>query len=84
MPPPAEAPPVHSPSDTDELSEASERSGAAAESSRRVGEIVRSTLPAPDAAWVLLQAKQTHREAVRRSRAYHDWLGRNPGFGTAP
>ncbi|MFD2353716.1 hypothetical protein ACFSTC_37340 [Nonomuraea ferruginea] len=39
---------------------------------------------APDAAWVLLQAKQTHREAVRRSRAYHDWLGRNPGFGTAP
>lgn len=51
MPPPAEAPPVHSPSDTDELSEASERSGAAAESSRRVGEIVRSTLPAPDAAW---------------------------------
>ncbi|MDA0635960.1 LysR family transcriptional regulator [Nonomuraea sp. MCN248] len=39
---------------------------------------------APDAAWVLLQAKQAHREAVRRSPIYHDWLARNPGFGTTP
>lgn len=37
-----------------------------------------------DPDWVLDQAKQTHREAVRRSPVYHDWLARNPGFGTAP
>jgi DNA-binding transcriptional LysR family regulator len=37
-----------------------------------------------DAAWVLVQAKQTHMEAVRRNPVYHDWLARNAGFGTTP
>jgi len=39
---------------------------------------------APEAAWVVAQAKETHRDAVRRSPVYHDWLVRNPGYGTAP
>lgn len=39
---------------------------------------------APDAAWVLTQAKAAHAESVRRSRVYQDWLVRNPGFGTTP
>jgi DNA-binding transcriptional LysR family regulator len=39
---------------------------------------------APDATWVLTQAKQAHTESVRRSPVYHDWLVRNTGFGTAP
>jgi len=37
-----------------------------------------------DPAWVLVQAKQTHREAVRRCPVYRDWLTRNTGFGTTP
>ncbi|WP_113705276.1 LysR family transcriptional regulator [Nonomuraea lactucae] len=39
---------------------------------------------APDAPWVLAQAKQAHTESVRRSPVYHDWLVRNTGYGTAP
>jgi DNA-binding transcriptional LysR family regulator len=39
---------------------------------------------AADAPWVMVQAKQAHQEAVRRSPVYHDWLARNPGYGTAP
>jgi DNA-binding transcriptional LysR family regulator len=39
---------------------------------------------APDATWVLAQAKAAHAEAVRHSSLYQDWLVRNPGFGTAP
>ncbi|WP_433441361.1 LysR family transcriptional regulator [Nonomuraea sp. CA-141351] len=39
---------------------------------------------APDAAWVVAQAKQVHMDAVRRSPVYSDWLVRNPGYGTTP
>ncbi|NUR83448.1 MAG: LysR family transcriptional regulator [Nonomuraea sp.] len=39
---------------------------------------------APDAAWVVQQAKEAHQDAVRRSAAYAEWLARNPGFGTSP
>ncbi|MFG6196528.1 LysR family transcriptional regulator [Nonomuraea sp. JJY05] len=39
---------------------------------------------APKADWVVTQAKQAHMDAVRRSPIYHDWLVRNPGYGTAP
>ncbi|MEO3888904.1 LysR family transcriptional regulator [Nonomuraea sp. B5E05] len=39
---------------------------------------------APDAAWVVAQAKQAHMDAVRKSPVYNDWLVRNPGYGTAP
>jgi hypothetical protein len=39
---------------------------------------------APEAAWVVGQAKQAHMDAVRRSPVYYDWLVRNPGYGTAP
>ncbi|MEV4564681.1 LysR family transcriptional regulator [Nonomuraea sp. NPDC049419] len=39
---------------------------------------------APEAAWVISQAKQAHLDAVRRSPVYSDWLVRNPGYGTAP
>ncbi|MEU7854352.1 LysR family transcriptional regulator [Nonomuraea sp. NPDC049141] len=39
---------------------------------------------APDATWVMEQAKQTHAEVVRRSPVYQDWLVRNTGFGTTP
>lgn len=38
----------------------------------------------PGAAWVVDQARQAHADAVRRSPVYHDWLVRNPAFGTAP
>ncbi|MET7335198.1 LysR family transcriptional regulator [Nonomuraea sp. NPDC005650] len=39
---------------------------------------------ASEADWVVSQAKQAHTDAVRRSPVYHDWLVRNPGYGTAP
>ncbi|MER6948102.1 LysR family transcriptional regulator [Nonomuraea sp. NPDC000554] len=39
---------------------------------------------APDAEWVVAQARQAHTESVRRSPVYNDWLARNPGFGTTP
>jgi DNA-binding transcriptional LysR family regulator len=37
---------------------------------------------APDASWVLAQARQAHADSVRRSPVYQDWLVRNSGFGT--
>ncbi|MFI6597170.1 LysR family transcriptional regulator [Nonomuraea sp. NPDC050536] len=39
---------------------------------------------APDAAWVVSQAKDAHADSIRRCPVYHDWLVRNPGFGTIP
>ncbi|MGW2143567.1 LysR family transcriptional regulator [Nonomuraea bangladeshensis] len=39
---------------------------------------------APDAAWVLTQAKEAHRDAIGRSPTYSDWLTRNPSYGTTP
>ncbi len=39
---------------------------------------------AADAAWVLTQAKEAHRDAIGRSPTYNDWLTRNPAYGTTP
>ncbi|MEU4514005.1 LysR family transcriptional regulator [Nonomuraea wenchangensis] len=39
---------------------------------------------AADAAWVLTQAKDAHRDAIGRSPTYSDWLTRNPAYGTTP
>lgn len=38
----------------------------------------------PCTSWVAEHAKAAHADAVRRSPVYHDWLVRNPGWGTSP
>jgi DNA-binding transcriptional LysR family regulator len=44
----------------------------------------RDTTAARVATRVLAQAKAAHREAVRRSSEYAEWLDRHPAYGTAP
>ncbi|MGV9302885.1 LysR family transcriptional regulator [Nonomuraea sp. NPDC004354] len=39
---------------------------------------------APGASWMAAHAKAAHADAVRRSPVYHEWVLRNPGFGTSP
>ncbi|GAA2804976.1 hypothetical protein GCM10020219_090780 [Nonomuraea dietziae] len=58
--------------------------GAARGRSAAVASGPRPPPASPCASWVAEHAKAAHADAVRRSPVYHDWLVRNPGWGTSP